>query len=152
MNRLLSLTFAFCVCVCLAHADSPDPRKKEIADLIEAITPPSNVDWRERVLAGLEGSPPEEIARQRERLEEDKKRIPKLRQQLQVGTSVFDYPGLLSRGIVSFSANRPPGDGNYTLWISARYVGREAANLPWEFKLDFSDNGIITKIYDVQWK
>lgn len=152
VKRLVTCACAFLAFALVAHADPPDPKRKEVADIIEKITPPTGVYWRESALAGREGSPPEEIAKAREKLEQDKELIPKLRQLLKVDTNVFDYPGLISRGVLFFHGDGPVGGGYYTLWISARFVGREARILPWEFQLEFNDRGIITKIYDVQWK
>jgi hypothetical protein len=96
----------------------------------------------------------DEAEKQRLRIARSQTAIPRLRKLIKINASIFDYPGLLTRGFLSSSRDysRKGEHEIYRLMVSATYNGKEGTISPYEFELYFDDSGIITKINDVRWK
>ena len=90
-----------------------------------------------------------ELKTANEHLEKMKIAIPKLRNLIKIGTSIFDYPGLLSRGFISYSEYS--SDGKYRMYIGAYFRSREGSG-PYDFEILFNEKGIITNVKTVVWK
>ena len=71
--------------------------------------------------------------------------VPKLRKLLVVGRSVFDYPGLLARGEITWSAL------SYDLYIGV-YLRPNQGRGPYDFRVTFDAKGVILSVEDVVWK
>ncbi|MDB6118776.1 MAG: hypothetical protein JWO08_2557 [Verrucomicrobiaceae bacterium] len=75
-----------------------------------------------------------------------------LRTTLKVGTSIFDYPGILALGTPAFSGG---ANGNYRLKLGIppgwAWAQEQGAN-PDEFSVDFDSKGVITQIAPVVYK
>lgn len=138
------------LCASHALAEPRDGATAEAVKLIQAISPPHYVHSNREMLLHPERTYPDEVAKAKAQQAKDMENIPKLRKLLKVGANVFDYPGLLTRGILSYDEYAT--NGEYELWISATYAGVEGRILPYEFRLQFTNRGVITAINDVQWK
>ncbi|MEK7415696.1 MAG: hypothetical protein AAB263_20515 [Planctomycetota bacterium] len=75
-----------------------------------------------------------------------KKIIPALREQLKTGKSVFDYPGLISRGQITYHSS-----GKYEIYFGVYLLGDQGQD-KYDFKLVISERGLIDEINDVIWK
>ncbi len=72
--------------------------------------------------------------------------IPKLRKSLKTGASVFNYPGLLCKGDISFDA----GLETYTLYLGVSLMpeGGEGT-VRTKFKITFDSKGKILRVENV---
>ena len=137
-----------------ARAAPANPQKEEVARLIyETDYPSVLIQARELVLHPEHALGPDDVDNARARIAKAKENVPKLRKLIKLKTSVFDYPGLLARGLITYHNATDPGEvGSYRLWVSADYAGHQMFVQPHEFELYFDDSGIITDVRDVQWK
>jgi len=88
---------------------------------------------------------PEEKEEARLAIETAKTIVPKLRKLLVTGRSVFDYPGLLSRGTITWSGSE------YDLYLGV-YLRRDQGQGIYDFRLTFDAKGKILAVEDVIWK
>jgi hypothetical protein len=70
--------------------------------------------------------------------------IPNLRKHIQEGTSVFDYPGLLSRGLISWNEHSK----DYTMYLGVGTVGGQGTE-PYAMLIAFNSQGKISAVRDV---
>ncbi len=90
-----------------------------------------------------------ELKRAKESLEQVKEAVPKLRKLIKVGHSVFEYPGLLSRGRISHS--ELTRESLYTQYIGV-YLRSSEGSEPYDFEITFNSKGIIQSVKSVVWK
>jgi hypothetical protein len=149
MKRPLSIFVLVIALTCFTSGQEPAPKPEKLEALIEDVNSPYMTDLFHREIKD-ETQRPDVREHARSKLEKAKESIPKLRKLIRIGSSIFDYPGLMSRGYLHY--NRIGTKGTYSLKISATFIGREAAVLPYEFRLEFDDRGIITKVDDIRYK
>jgi len=80
-------------------------------------------------------------------IEKIKIAVPKLRKLIKVGTSVFNYPGLLSKGYVSYHEYSK----EYEIYIGVYLLTHEGSG-PYDMQIFFNQNGIIERVETVVWK
>ena len=132
-----------------ACGQEPVPTPKELEALIEDVNSPAMTELFHNEIKD-ETQRPDVRAHARARIEKAKESVPKLRKLIRIGSSIFEYPGLMARGSLLYY--RIGTKGTYSLTISATFIGSEAAVRPWEFRLEFDDRGTITKISDTRFK
>jgi hypothetical protein len=153
---------AVCVVVLMMFAGGvsaaeDDARLREVARLLREIPTPARLDACKRLLlpAGTEtGARSQTEAQQtaeREQakatLERAKAAIPALRKLLKPGTSVFDYPGLLAHGAISYDEHTKTYE-SYMGFYPRQLEGRE----PYDFLIVFDSTGQILAVHDVTHK
>jgi hypothetical protein len=75
--------------------------------------------------------------------------IPKLRSQIREGTSIFEYPGLLAKGSISYSGYASVD--KYRMYLGSYFRDHEGSG-PFDFEVLFDEKGIITAVRSVVWK
>jgi hypothetical protein len=88
-----------------------------------------------------------ELKRAREAIARAKVIIPQLRKAIKPGTSVFDYPGLLARGSISYDEY----SRKYECYFGV-YLRREEGCEPYDFRITIDEKGLIKEVMDVIWK
>lgn len=75
--------------------------------------------------------------------------IPKIRKLIKPGKSIFDYPGLLSRGRITYNdgSNKP----YYTQYFGA-YLRSTEGSGSYDFEIIFNCDGLITEVKSVVYK
>lgn len=142
-NRKFSIILSLWVLITATQA--AEPEHEAVARLIENIMPPHSAELAVGVIAHPEKFGLEEVTRAQIQIDKAKEATVKLRAMIKVGTNVFDYPGILSRGFITYQ--RTGGKGYYNLAISR--VGGIRSK-PYGFELSLDDHGIVTKIYDAK--
>jgi len=137
---LLLVALVFC-----SHAQAQNPAKAAFTQLLDDI-PPTEALRRDAALVQRPEAAPnkQDVEDAQKRLAKAKIAIPKLRKLITVGSSVFDYPGLLAHGRITYGAG-------YRLYFGAYFSGAEGHG-PYDFNVVFNDTGIITAVDDVRWK
>lgn len=74
-------------------------------------------------------------------IEKAKNIVPKLKELIKIGTSVFDYPGLISKGSIRYNKDM----NEYSLYIGV-YLRRHEGSGPNDFELIFDEKGIIKEV------
>lgn len=155
MNRpRLSLPVAVLVSVGLSSQEPARSGPEAFAELLERIPPQADIE-RYKAILHLRGASLTERGIELEReqamkvMEQVKETIPKLKSMIKVGHSVFEYPGLLSRGRISYDAldRKNP----YSMYIGVYLRGHEGSE-PYDFEITFSPKGIINSVKPVVWK
>ncbi|QQS06933.1 MAG: hypothetical protein IPK50_08555 [Fibrobacterota bacterium] len=130
------------------------PSRKEILNIIEQIPRQEEIArYRALLSPEVEASvrtattKAEDLEQAAEGMENLKSAIPKLRKLLIVGSSIFDYPGLLSRGLISYDES---GD-TYRMYIGAYFRDHEGSG-PYDFQIFFDRLGKITAVKSVLYK
>jgi hypothetical protein len=149
MKRPLLIFLLVTIFPCSARGQELAPKPETLEALIEDVNSPTMTELFYHQIKD-ETERPDVRALARATIEKAKKSVPKLRKLIRIGSSIFEYPGLMTRGHLLY--NHIGSIGTYSLRISATFIGREAAVLPWEFMLEFDDRGTITKIYDIRYK
>ena len=88
----------------------------------------------------------EAVEHARERIEKAKKAIPKIRKLIVIGTSVFDYPGLLAHGRITYDES-----SGYDLYFGAYFRGGQGS-APYDFWVTFNRKGVVTDVKNVIYK
>lgn len=73
--------------------------------------------------------------------------VPRLRKLIEVGSSVFDYPGLLGRGDIAWHEYA----NEYELYLGV-YLRAQEGRGEYDFKITFDVKGVITGVKSVVWK
>jgi len=122
---------------------------KALAQLLKDI-PRQDILYRyaELVKGREKAKTEEELADAKRVVERVKVAVPELRKLIKVGKSVFDYPGLLARGWVTFIGPPPP---EYSVYIGV-YLRIDQGREPYDFRIFFDGEGKITAVEDVIWK
>ncbi|MBK8803227.1 MAG: hypothetical protein IPN71_14455 [Fibrobacteres bacterium] len=130
------------------------PNRKELAGIIEQIPRQEDISHYRALISPEKKTPvltayekDADLKQATEGIENLKIAIPKLRNLLIVGASVFDYPGLLSRGVISYDEN---GD-IYCMYVGAYFRKHEGSG-PYDFRLFFDRMGKITAVETVVYK
>ncbi len=90
-----------------------------------------------------------------QQIEKAQTNVPKIRAFLKPGNSVFDYPGLISCGRITYhgaTRERPDGasgSGSYSLYLGV-FLGFEGIGKS-DFQMNFDEKGVITGVEDVDW-
>ena len=152
MNRLLVLLLFGSIFLAAARSESAKSDLDELLRLIEDVPSPQMIDQYYRTIHQKD-TRPEEVAFAHSQMAKGRESIPKLRKLIKIGTSIFDYPGLVTRGYATYDRRKyDKRGGAYTLFVSASFSGREGRSLPYEFRLTFDDKGLITALEDVTYK
>jgi hypothetical protein len=73
--------------------------------------------------------------------------VPKLKKTVKTGKSIFDYPGLIAKGNISYDGDLH----EYSLYIGV-YLLKHEGKEPYDFRVVFDKNGIIKSVTDVVWR
>jgi hypothetical protein len=116
---------------------------KDAAALLAQLPSQATLHWaRDAVLANRPTKPTDEDVRQAsECIATIKKVIPQLRPLIRPGTSVFDYPGLLVHGDLSWSEFLK----QYQIVVGI-YLSQEQGIGSFDFAIDFDAKGQILKV------
>jgi hypothetical protein len=133
-------------------AAEPVPKPIEtVSELIRELPPASDLSEARQLLnRELSGVPeakertPENLERARDNVRKAKLVIPKLRKRIKEGTSVFDYPGLLSRGLISWNEDSK----DYTMYLGVATVN-EPRTEPYAILITFNTQGVISAVRDI---
>ena len=139
-----------------ATAEQTAPAGSDVAKLLVQL--PSQRALRaaqDAVVASFAGTAPrgaagksaEEISAANSLIEKTKEIIPKVRSLIAVGSSVFDYPGLIAHGDISWSEDMQ----EYEIYLGVFLLGDQGKG-PYDFKVITDAKGIITSVKDVVWK
>ena len=82
-----------------------------------------------------------ELEESKKNIEKAKNIVPKLKELIKTGTSVFDYPGLISKGSIRYNIHK----NEYRLYIGV-YLRRCEGSGPNDFELIFDEKGIIKEL------
>jgi hypothetical protein len=133
---------------------SAEEKHESLQSILERIPSQDQIDHFKKVLDQNPSKQTEfgrnaELKLAEETLQRVRESIPKLRERIKVGKSMFDYPGLLSRGRISFE----PGDsgGVYHMYIGV-YLRPLEGSTPFDFEILFSSTGKILKVGSIVWK
>jgi hypothetical protein len=144
LGALLALS-----CHLLAAELTPSERFAGAARLIDGLPSRSDLYHADDAIHKV-GFTDQERAAALEKFKVARERIPKLRELIAVGDSVFDYPGLLAVGETLFIENRnehPEITGKfYRLFIGITAQTGEG-HVPNMFGLDFDQKGKIVSIF-----
>ena len=73
--------------------------------------------------------------------------IPQLKGIIKVGKSIFNYPGLITKGRISYDSDTE----EYRLYIGVYLLDHEGKE-PYDLNIVFASNGIIKSVKNVIWK
>lgn len=152
-SRALAFSL-ICLVSAPLRAEIPAEEKKEAAALIQELPVQGTIRQYDQLTrpgsAGKGTAEEQKLAE--EQLAKVREIVPKLRKLIKPGTSIFDYPGLLSLGPPAY--HPPMGEAapeNYQL-----HVGYNSAHMqgvfPHDFNVEFDGKGIIVAVKDVVWK
>lgn len=149
----LVLWCGFTLCV---NAEPPDAKKVEFVDLSEMLYSTELLNsMYDEVQHPDKAKSEDDLETTRKRLERAKDSILKIRKLIKKGTSVFDYPGLLSLGKIKnygiYSESKISAHYTYVLYIGAHF-GTEEGVGDYDFNIVFNEKGIITAVESVDWK
>ena len=88
-----------------------------------------------------------ELERAKEDVAKAKEIIPKLRELIKPGASVFDYPGLLAHGDITWIDLTK----DYQLYMGV-YLRDHEGQQPYDMRIRFDAKGVILRLEDVRWK
>ena len=130
-------------------AQEADKSKAEFVRLLKDTAPTETLLESKKLLnqPGAE-TKREVVEHARERLEKAKRSIPEIRKLIIVGTSVFDYPGLLAHGHITYHEY---SDSGYELYFGY-WSGGSQGTEPNDFRVIFNGKGVITAVESVIWK
>ena len=127
------------VAVLAAEAD-PKP-VESVSELIRALPPQSVLSEARQLLrneaAGVSESKersPGALERASANVREAERVIPELRKRIKVGASIFDYPGLLSRGLIGWNEQSK----DYTMYLGVGTIGGQGRE-PYAMHVTFDD-------------
>lgn len=150
-NHIVFCALFFAFTLPLFGEEAGEASKENIAKLIDELEPASVLREKRRITRGEQ--PPEYNDQDKkhaaETIDKAKEIVPRLRKLLKVGSSIFDYPGLLSKGDIRFNSN----EKTYGLYVGVSFVraGGQGSS-PYAFTVHFDDKGKILDIADVVWK
>ena len=152
MNRLIVLFLFGSILLAAARSESAKSDLDEIVRLVEEVPSPAMRDRYYRTIHEKD-SRPDDVAFAHSQMAKGREAVPKLRKLIKIGTSIFDYPGLVTRGYATYDRRKyDKRGGAYTLVVSASFSGLEGRSLPYEFRLEFDDRGLITALEDIVYK
>ncbi len=156
-THLLPLWVIVAVLFQVVTATSADADKEEFRKLIlQIVTDRELQQYLPHRSDPLIQETPIDPAKGREAIAKMKVTVPKLLKLIKVGTSVFDYPGLIAYGTISWNGTAPeiPGleglQNSYFLTLGVP-LGHEGNN-PSELEVHFDAKGIITDARNVDLK
>lgn len=130
----------------LSFAQASDSKNDEIAPLLGDIMPPVSLRETVEIIREPGKFSQKQITFAQERVEKAKLAVRKLRPMIKVGNGILDYPGLLTRGEITYV--KLDDKGRYSLNISAGKEGHLGVADPNGFVVVFDDRGLIIAVSD----
>ena len=155
----LTAIAAFAVLHCAAQEAKPSPAdllRKQMEQLLDDLPGQSDLTRYQALVTHPETAKDSgELDRARKKVQLAQERIPKIRALIKVGTSVFDYPGLLAAGRLHYDALRELPDRTFEfdyiiyfgVFVESRGEGVGAS----DFEAVINEKGIITEVRNVRW-
>lgn len=134
----------------LLAADQTTPTN-DVAALLKDLRPPDQLARYKDLVIPSNGQTIEsplakqgEMSLARAAIERAKAIVPALRKAIKPGTSVFDYPGLLARGTISYDEHAR----KYRCYVGVYLLSHEGRE-PYDFWVVFDEKGQIEEVQDV---
>lgn len=144
INYIRAITALTIVCVLQSNARA-QYQDQTLAELLKGLSTPSAIQSSMKTLASPDASASEK-AKAEKALAIVRDRVPKLRDLLQKGHSIFEYPGLLTVGPVFYIPGQRGDPGHYYLMIGAVLDSDEFKRPPLLY-VSFNEKGIIFGVH-----
>ena len=116
-----------------------------IANLLGALPRQEVLKRSQDIVKNKVQASEEEMKEANKAVAKAKEIVPQLRKLIVAGRTVFDYPGLLGRGAITW--NSP----DYDLYLGV-YLRSDQGCEPYDMRITFDQKGKILTVEDVRWK
>lgn len=134
------------------HAQEPqmnEAQKHELYILLNNFPNRDKVNYLNAILRSSK-APQDELDSAKKEMAKAKERLQKIRSYFKVGTSIFDYPGILEVAYIELlPEDKPDGTVEYGYQASVRLYRGDEFERTSDFYFDFDSKGVITKIGNI---